>query len=100
MIKKGDWVQIHVIVLEPEQRAASVPEDTHQLPLEMWVKGYMLNESAELGDTISVLTITGRTVEGRLCAVNPSYNHSFGNFIPELLEIDATVKGIVFGGDR
>ncbi len=38
--KKGDWVQIHQIVLKPEERAPQVPEDTKKVPLEFWVKGY------------------------------------------------------------
>ena len=33
MAKKGDWVQIHNIVLTPEQRAAGVPDDTKKCPL-------------------------------------------------------------------
>ena len=48
MAKKGDWVRIHRNVLEPSGRAASVPEDTKKVPLEMWDKGHLL-EDAELG---------------------------------------------------
>jgi hypothetical protein len=39
IIKKGSWVQIHYIVLQPSERADNVPEDTKQVPLELWVKG-------------------------------------------------------------
>ena len=41
MAKKGDWVQIHNIVLKPEERSSALPEDTKKHPLEMWVKGYL-----------------------------------------------------------
>ena len=41
MAKKGDWVQIHNIVLTPEERSSALPEDTKSHPLEMWVKGYL-----------------------------------------------------------
>lgn len=99
MANKGDWVQVHIAVLQPEERAHSIPDDTRQVPLEMWVKGLLQNDAAAIGDTVTVLTRTGRTVEGTLCAVNPGYTHSFGAFVPELLAIDDTVREIVFGGD-
>ena len=35
MAKKGDWVQIHNIVLTPEERSGALPEDTKSHPLEM-----------------------------------------------------------------
>ena len=57
MAKKGDWVLTHSIVLTPEQRAAQVPEDTHRVPLEMWIKG-RLTEDAEIGDTVEIVTRT------------------------------------------
>ncbi len=42
--KKGDWVKIHSIVLQPEERAPQVPEDTKKVPLETWVKGFLLDD--------------------------------------------------------
>lgn len=97
--KKGDWVQIHQIVLQPEERAPQVPEDTKKVPLELWVKGVARTE-ARLGEQIEIETTTGRIVKGELVAVNPKYIHSFGEFVPELLEIDRQVKGILFGGGK
>lgn len=97
--QKGDWVQIHQIVLQPEERAPQVPEDTKQVPLELWVKGFALNE-AKIGEQIEIETTTGRNVKGELVAVNPKYIHSFGEFVPELLQVDKTVKGILFGGEK
>lgn len=98
MANKNDWVQIHIDVLKPEERATNIPEDTRHVPLEMWVKGHLLNESAQIGDLVKVRTKTGREAEGTLCAVNPSYQHNFGGYIPELDAIDETVKEILFGG--
>lgn len=98
MANKGDWVQVHVTVLPPEERASGIPADTRTVPLEMWVKGILQNKSASMGETVCVTTRTGRTVEGVLCAISPSYTHSFGDCVPELLQIDDTVRGIVFGG--
>lgn len=96
--KKGDWVQIHQIVLEPSERAPMVPEDTKKVPLELWVKGYALHDS-KIGEKIEIETLTGRNVSGELVAINPSYVHSFGEFVPELLEIDKQVKEILYGGE-
>jgi hypothetical protein len=96
--KKGDWVQIHQIVLKPEERAPQVPEDTKKVPLELWVKGIALHE-AKIGQQIEIETTTGRRVKGELAAVNPRYEHDFGDFVPELLKVDMQLKEILFGGD-
>ena len=100
MAKKNDWVQIHIDVLKPEERAANIPEDTRHVPLEMWVKGHLQDETAEIGDPVTVVTKTGRLAQGTLCAVNPSFQHNFGDYVPELDQIEETVKSILFGGEK
>lgn len=52
-----------------------------------------------MGDEVTVTTVTGRQETGTLIDVNPAYNHAFGNFIPELLEIDKQVRGILAEGE-
>lgn len=99
MIKKGEWVRIHRIILQPSERAPQVPEDTKKVPLEMWDKGFLLKD-AEMGDQVTIETVTGRNETGTLIEVNPYYEHDFGKFVPELLVIDKQVRDIVFGGDR
>lgn len=94
--RKGDWVRIHRIVLEPAGRAPQVPEDTQKVPLEQWVKGF-LQADAELGEEVEITTMTGRTVRGTLLEVNPYYQHSYGKSVPELLKIGLQVREIVFG---
>lgn len=81
----GDWVQIHRIVLRPEQRPANLPEETRAVPLEMRIKGWMITETATLGDAVTIRTAIGRDMSGRLIAVNPAYGHDFGQAVPELL---------------
>lgn len=98
MVKKGSWVLTHTVVLTAQQRAAQVPDDTHSVPLEQWVKGY-LTADAEIGDEVEVVTRTGRHATGTLLEVGPYYTHDFGEFVPEILEIGATVRGILFGGE-
>ncbi len=95
---KGDWVKVHNIVLSPSERAPQVPEDTKSVPLELWVKGFA-SKDGDMGDEIEVETITGRKVLGKVVEINPTYNHSFGNYIPELLQIGIELKKILFGGD-
>ena len=80
---KGQWVQVHNMILEPSERAAQVPDDTKAVPLEMWVKGY-LTADAELGGECTVVTPTGREVTGRLEEIEPGYIHAFGGYVPEL----------------
>lgn len=98
--KKGDWVQIHQIILKPEERTAKIPEETKKVPLELWVKGY-LKEDGNIGDIVEVTTLTKRSVKGELVEVNPRYKYGFGEeFVPELIKIGEIVKEIVKGDEE
>jgi hypothetical protein len=85
-IQPGTWVEIEQVVLTPEQRAPTLPEDTKQVPYILRVSGFLVEE-AELGGTACIRTIIGRELSGILKTVNPSYSHSFGTVVPELLAI-------------
>ena len=98
--KRGDWVRIHNIILEAGQRAQNVPEDTQKVPLEMWVKGFLLDESANIGDRVKVETYIGRVVEGTLVEVNPYYKHNFGKAVPELLYVGRQARKLLLEGDE
>ncbi|MBU5438158.1 2-amino-4-ketopentanoate thiolase [Tissierella sp. MSJ-40] len=93
--KKGDWVRIHNIVLKAGERSPHIPEDTQNVPLEMWDKGFLINESANIGDTVEVETYIGRKIEGTLIEVNPYYKHDFGKCVPELLYIGRQVRELI-----
>lgn len=95
---KGQWVKIHSVVLSPEERAPQIPEDTKKTPLEMWTKGF-LQSDASLGDEVEIVTITGRKERGTLVEIEPSYTHSFGKCIPELLQIGITLKKVMRDGE-
>ncbi len=99
MIKKGEWVRIHSVVLESAERTAKIPDDTKACPLEMWTKGF-LQEDAEIGDVVTVKTVANRLEKGTLLEVNPYWPHNYGKFIPELVQIDKQLREIMFGGDR
>lgn len=95
--KKGDWVRIHKIVLEVGERADNIPEDTQNIPLEMWDKGFLLNNNAKIGDNVKIETYIGRIIEGELMEINPYYKHDFGKSVPELLYIGRQARSILEG---
>lgn len=98
--KKGDWVQIHEIVLKPEQRTGKLPEDTQKVPLELWVKGFISND-ANIGETVEIKTITGRVLQGELVEVNPRYEYGFGDtYVPEVLQIGLQIRSILKDGEN
>ena len=99
MVKKGEWVRIHSVVLKAEERTAKIPEDTQKCDLEMWTKGE-LQEDAEIGDVVTVKTASNRMEKGTLIEVHPYYTHSYGKFVPEIIEIDRQLREIMnFGGE-
>jgi|SRR5690554_2340151 hypothetical protein len=94
-MKKGTWVEIHDIILKPEERTGNIPEETKKVPLEMRMKGF-LKEDAEVGQRVQIETLTGRMVEGTLLCENPTYTHTYGEtFIPELLTIGRDLRRIL-----
>lgn len=97
--KKGDWVEIHRIVLEPENRAPRIPEDTKRVPLEMRVKGFLVSD-AKVGEEVEIKTVTGRRVKGKLTRVLPEFKHDFGRPIKELVEIGPKLREILKEVDK
>ena len=86
MVKKRTWVEIEQVVLQPAERSTALPEDTKRVPYILRVSGF-LEQNAEIGQNVEVKTIIGRVISGKLIVVNPSYHHSFGTVVPELLTI-------------
>ena len=101
MAKKGDWVRIHSIVLKADERTAKLPDDTKKCDLEQWTKGFLQDETAKVGDVVTVKTAVGRLEKGTLIEEAPYYNHSYGVFVPEIIEIDRQLREIMqFGGEN
>lgn len=80
------WVEIEQVILTPAQRAPSAPDDTRATPYVRRISGF-LTAPAEVGAEATIRTLIGRTLTGTLRTVNPSYSHSFGETVPELLRI-------------
>ena len=87
----GDWVEVECVLLEPADRSTNLPAETAEKPLTMWVKGFAEGRAA-LGEPVTVETMTGRKVAGRLSAINPGYFHTFGEPIPELVHIGKDLR--------
>ncbi len=84
---RGDLVQVHKVVLTPEQRPLDIPECTKRVPYEAWIKGFLLDDEARIGDTVRIETFIGRQLSGTLAEVNPTYTHHFGKPQPTLLSV-------------
>ena len=93
-VKQGTWVEIEQVVLSPAERAPTLPDDTRQTPYMLRVAGFLLADG-EVGQEVQISTLIGRRLSGVLRTVNPSYTHSFGETVPELLGI-----GLLDGGER
>ncbi len=90
--KKGDLVQIHKVILDPGQRPETLPECTRSVPYECWVKGFLVNREATIGDEVRIETLIGREISGTLVSVNPTYDHNFGLPQKELLYIGRELR--------
>jgi len=95
--KRGDLVKIHQIVLEPDQRPDTLPACTRAVPYEGWIKGFLMDESANIGDEVRIETFIGREISGTLCEVNPIYDHNFGVAPKELLRVGNEAKNKLNG---
>jgi 2-amino-4-ketopentanoate thiolase alpha subunit len=92
-VRKGTWVEIEQVVLEPAERAPTLPADTREVPYVMRVSGFLISDAA-VGEMVRVRTLIGRELSGTLTIVNPSYEHSFGETVPELLDIGLDREGL------
>lgn len=100
MVKKGDWVQIRTVVLKAEDRTARIPEDTKECDLIQWTKGFLQEDCAELGDEVTVVSAASRSVRGTLVDERPHYEHDFGEFVPEIIQMEKQLKEIMSGGEE
>ena len=98
MAKKNEYVRIHRSILEDVERTGKLPEDTKSVPLEMWVKGWLQDAEAQIGDTVTVKTVVGRLETGILMEEKPIYALNYGEYVPEILEIDQQLRGVLFEG--
>lgn len=95
--RKGDWVLIEQVYLMADQRQSNLPKDTQAKDFTLRIKGFLSNETSEVGHSCLIVTKTGRHIEGRLLEVFPSYRHSFGDYLKETEYIESQLKNITAG---
>lgn len=98
MIKKDTWVRINGVLLQPNERSKNLPEETARVPLEFWTKGWLIEE-AEIGDEVTIRTLSGRIENGTLIEANPIYELNYGKLVPELIEIGPMLRKVLEGMD-
>lgn len=90
--RQGDWVRIRSVILTAKERTGALPDDTKATDLVMWTKGFLLDETAGIGDEVTVETYIGRIQRGTLTEVGPYYRHDYGRCVPELLSIGRDLR--------
>ncbi len=90
----GEWVEVERVLLEPADRSVNLPPETADKPLTLWISGFAA-AAADLGEEVTVETMTGRSEAGRLSAINPGYFHTFGNPVPELVSVGRDLRARV-----
>ncbi len=99
LVSKGKFVRIRKHVIFAENRDERVPDDTSQVPLKMWIKGRLLEES-EMFEESQIITATGRLEKGILKEVEPRYKHTFGNYVEELQDVREIILREAWGADE
>lgn len=97
--KKGDWVEVQIVLLEADHRSEAIPADTSNVPYLARVKGFLVND-ATVGDRVAVETVIGRTVEGTMTGINPPYGHDFGRPVQELLPVGNELRSLLARVER
>jgi len=85
-IPTGTWVEVERTLVGAGRRLPGGPIEPARLPAyTVRVSGFLV-EDAELGQQVRIRTITGKVHVGKLRIQSPSYGHSFGHTVPELLK--------------
>ncbi|MDR3671613.1 MAG: hypothetical protein P4L36_12260 [Holophaga sp.] len=84
-IPEGTWVEVERPLPDTNRRLPANPFDPFRgAARTVRVSGFLL-EGGELGQQVRIRTITGKVHVGKLRIESPSYGHSFGHTVPELL---------------
>ena len=94
LVKAGTWVEIYQVILDANERALQVPDDTRKVPLEMRARGWLVAQ-ASMNEEVEIKTPTGRHLKGTLVEINPVYSHGFGSPIPELTPVGGEVRALL-----
>jgi hypothetical protein len=90
-VKKGSFVEVRRVLLNPSERAEHLPMDTKKVPFEARVRGFLLKD-ARLGEEVEIETRIGRVVMGTLVAENPPFTFGFGRTARELIDVSTELR--------
>jgi len=93
-VAPGTRVALRQRLLEPHERAPSLPADSAALPYEALVRGILI-EPGELGAQATVRTAAGRMLSGQLEVVEPADTHTFGQPAPALVAVDEAIADLL-----
>jgi hypothetical protein len=99
LIPAGAWVEVQQVVLTAGNRAPNVPDDTAAVDFVARIRGFLLADAA-FGAEVTVRTLAGRSVSGRLSAVNPRNPADFGDPVPELLRLGEAARQALDGSGQ
>lgn len=91
-IEKNTWVEVEECILKSEERSSNLPEDTRNTDLMMWLRGFLIDDLAEIGDDVTIKTLSGRKVSGKLCDAKPRHQYDYGDTVVELIEVGEELK--------
>ena len=95
-VPAGSWVEIRQIILRAGERAPNVPADTAGVDVTARIRGF-LNTDAQMGADVTIRTLAGRQVSGRLTDVNPRNPADFGDPVAELLRVGDEARRLLDG---
>lgn len=92
IVNKGQWIEIESLILKAEERSPNLPIETKETDLKMWIRGFLVDNSAMLGDEVVIETLSKRLVKGTFVEMRPRHNYDFGDTIIELIQIGEELK--------
>lgn len=97
--KLRQWVEIEQVLIEPQDRLEATPADTRSVALTMRAAGFLLQDTAAVGDVVRIRTPVGRILEGTLTRINPQPSHGFGPPVHELQRIGPMLRKLLEEGE-
>jgi 2-amino-4-ketopentanoate thiolase alpha subunit len=93
-VPAGSWVEVRQTVIRAGERAPNVPADTAGVDFTARIRGFLITD-APMGAEVTIRTLAGRQVSGRLTDVNPRNPADFGDPVPELLALGDEARRVL-----
>jgi hypothetical protein len=93
-VPAGSWVEVRQTILRAGERAPNVPADTAGVDFTARIRGFLIAD-APMGAEVTIRTLAGRQVSGRLADVNPRNPADFGDPVPELLALGDEARRVL-----